>query len=260
LPKIFQPFHRTTNPVFNQMLWMDDVPIGSSIVITIMERVKAEGLGVKGSETEDVVFVHGKAVLKPWQHGDFRWDWVDLVPQTKTANDRGPVLNVTLVVCERPLDVDIAQALRASAPPIEEMSVDSDDSFKMGEASLGGAGCVEEHDALGGTGSRGVQVSSGGVASASACASASASALFSGTFAIDAVMQKHQATCWVDVVVGSAHPTGLATSPMRNYNAMAIKFDFEKGDYPPYSLAEGMQEHLVPLDIDGIVMSLESRV
>ena len=95
LPKIFQPFHKSTNPRFNQMLWLDDVPIGSSIVITIMERVRAEGLGVSGSETEDVVFVHGKAVLKPWEHGDFCWDWVDLVPQTKTANNRGPVLNVT---------------------------------------------------------------------------------------------------------------------------------------------------------------------
>ena len=252
LPKILQPFHKTTNPVFEQMFWMDDVPIGASIIITIMERVKAEGLGVGGTETEDVVFVHGKATLKPWVHGDYRWDWVDLVPKTKTANDRGPVVNVTLKVHDRPHPgVLEAQAFRASAPytlaPVEEMSVHSDDSFKMGD--------MEVEATL----SLGVEASaSASSASASASsASASALALFSGTFAIDAVMQKYVVNLWMDVVLGSAHPIGLATSPMRNYNALAIGFDFEKGDYPSYSLAKGFSDTIVPLDIDGIIEGLE---
>ena len=97
LPRAFTGFQKTTNPIFNKMVWFDGVPVGSSIRDAVHEKLD----GVDGGEAP---FIHGKARLKPWDTFGIHHSsgvWVDLVPETKVAHDRGPVLKVAVAISDQ---------------------------------------------------------------------------------------------------------------------------------------------------------------
>ena len=65
-PMVFAPYKKTTNPIFNKMVWLEGVPTGASIYIYVYEVIEdAGGQGVKASN-ETARFCHGKCRMKPW--------------------------------------------------------------------------------------------------------------------------------------------------------------------------------------------------
>ena len=174
---------------------------------------------------EEAAFCHGKATIKPWEsHGVEALSelhrtygaWVDLVAKTKVLNDRGPISKITVAV-SRPegvfaAQVDPAPAMRfmptAPGPAdlphtfhgVEEASVESDDSFKM----------VQEFAELK---RQDVKVSGADTT----C-----------YFYIDLSMKQRQANLWPDILQSQEMPARLPRSPLRNYNMLAMGFDWEK--------------------------------
>ena len=80
-PMVFGPYKKTTNPIFNRMQWLDNVPTGAKIIVKVYEVIEDVGTGGQGvmeslsSDTmhirgqgvrESVRFCHGKCVLEPW--------------------------------------------------------------------------------------------------------------------------------------------------------------------------------------------------
>ena len=111
LPHVSTGYPKTTNPQFNVLLWLQEVPIGSTVITSIHEKVQAP------PDVPAVTFCHGTAKVNPWSWnldvkeslGHASGCWIDLPPQTKIENDRGPVLNVTCKILEpscRTPDVD----------------------------------------------------------------------------------------------------------------------------------------------------------
>ena len=96
-PSVFSGFAKSTNPQFNVLTWLHNVPIGSTVKTSIHERVESRSGG------QDVTYCHGTAKNSPWSWGldvkeslaNARGRWMDLPPQTKIQNDRGPVMSVT---------------------------------------------------------------------------------------------------------------------------------------------------------------------
>ena len=46
------------------MVWLENVPVGASIIIYLHEKIE----GVEESK-DGATFCHGKAVVKPWEDG-----------------------------------------------------------------------------------------------------------------------------------------------------------------------------------------------
>ena len=82
---VFSPYKKTTNPLFNKMLWLDDVPTGAAIHVYVYDVVEVDAAaaalgsasgspgvasgsqGVAASaDLEPVKFCHGKCIVKPW--------------------------------------------------------------------------------------------------------------------------------------------------------------------------------------------------
>ena len=102
LPRIHPGFVKSTNPQFNVLTWLEDVPIGSTVITSVYEKVEPEG------DAPTVTFCHGTAKITPWSWSldvkeslaHARGCWVDLPPQTKADFDRGPVLNITCKIMD----------------------------------------------------------------------------------------------------------------------------------------------------------------
>ena len=63
-PQIFKPFAKATNPVFNTLMWLDKIPVGSTVCVSVMEVItEVEGLDcTHGPPT----FCHGTCRVCPW--------------------------------------------------------------------------------------------------------------------------------------------------------------------------------------------------
>ena len=159
-----------------------------------------------------------------------RGGWVPLIPKTCVACDRGPVIRVTVKVLELQEPKEEASqgvqesGLTPSAPAWEDLDVKSEDSFNMDTVGQG----VE------GSGSAGTSI-----------------------FAIDPIMRKLKVNLWPDDMVGAAFPTGLPYGPCRNYNALAVGFDWSTGAYSPGAVGKNMPTEFIPKDIDGIMDGLK---
>ena len=60
LPRINTGYPKTTNPQFNMLVWLQDVPVGSTVITSIHEKVEA------GPDAPPVTFCHGTAKINPW--------------------------------------------------------------------------------------------------------------------------------------------------------------------------------------------------
>ena len=57
-PRIMSNFLKTSNPIFNSMSWLENVPVGSKIDIYVFERINGR----------EVALCHGKATTNPWEN------------------------------------------------------------------------------------------------------------------------------------------------------------------------------------------------
>lgn len=255
LPRIKHGYPKTTNPQFNILLWLQEVPVGSTLITAIHEKIEAE------PNAPAVTFCHGTAKINPWDWsldvkkslGHAGGCWIDLPPQTKVENDRGPVLNVTCKIlapqCRTPDPLEYVeesggqgvlpeQALHMPSAPADpgavEVEVTSEDSFKM---------CVGQ--GVTSSGSQGVS-SSGGqdvnsktvpVAESTTCC-----------FYIPRAMMERPANLWPDDMIDVKPTPGLPLSPLINYNVMAIGWDWTTMSYHKSSIAAGMDESVTPKD------------
>jgi len=178
------------------MAWLENVPIGSKIDIYLFERV----------EGQDAAFCHGKATIKPWQSQgvegsqDLRRTYasrVDLVAYTKVADDRGPIIKLTVAINDHTSDVKVSGGPSA------------DQAFM---------GYTWGSDPCQGVKVSGVEVSGAG-ASETCC------------FHVDPVMMKSQANLWNNTLSGSTLPDGLPWSPLRSYNILAMGLEWDKMEY-----------------------------
>ena len=123
---MLKPFPKTTNPIFNKLVWLESVPIGSSIFVYVYERIE-------GLDPSEATFCHGKATIKPWESQGVEGlqdlphtygAWVDLVAQTKVDNDRGPIIKVSVAISDTIvkgsvlLGPDLNQALSLPQPQV----------------------------------------------------------------------------------------------------------------------------------------------
>ena len=106
-PIIMPLFLLTTNPSFNSMSWLENVPLGSKIDIYVFERINGQ----------EVALCHGKATSKPWESQGVEGLqdlthtfglWVDLVAKTKVANHRGPVIKLIVANNDHTADVKVS--------------------------------------------------------------------------------------------------------------------------------------------------------
>ena len=90
------------------MSWLENVPVGSKIDIYVFERINGQ----------EVAFCHGKATIKPRENQGVEGlqdltgvygSWVDLVAETKVANDRGPVIKLTVAINDHTADVKVSR-------------------------------------------------------------------------------------------------------------------------------------------------------
>ena len=251
LPRIHPGFPKATNPQFNVLDWLPDVPVGSTLIASIHEKVESEG------DAPTVTFCHGTARIKPWSASlevmaslaSALGSWIDLPPQTKIENDRGPVLNVTCKIMEveesrgqgvlsgqawqgcggQGVEVEESrgqgvpgQAWQAThmpsapphveEPPVKEVPINSDDDFQS--RPVGQAEAAE----------------------ATSC-----------RFYIPrAVMGQSLPNLWPDQVKDPRMPAGLALAPLANYHAMAIGWDWTTMEYHPSALVYDEGQNVIP--------------
>ena len=241
LPRVVTGYTKTTNPVFSFLTWITDVPVGSSVITSIHEKVEP------GSDAPAVTFCHGTAKVNPWSWSlevkgslaSAKGCWVDLTPQTRVQDDRGPVLNITckIMSCKTPPEPEESgsqgvgpipeQALHMpsapEAPGAEEVEITSDDSFKMSEGQ-----------GVSSSGRQGVMP----VPESTTCC-----------FYISRTMMEKPANLWADTVNDLTKlPAGLSRTPFVNYHVMAIGWDWTKGCYHESCIGYGMEEEVVPQD------------
>ena len=231
-PRIHCGFVKSTNPQFNVLTWLGEVPIGATVITSIYERVESEG------DAPTVTFCHGTARINPWSLNlDVKESlahasgcWIDLPPQTKIENDRGPVLSVTCKVMEvrttesggegvQPGGLGVVsgglgvasggqevwsswQAMQGIAsappeeaqvePPVQEVAITCDDGFK--------------------------DMSAMSAAESTTCC----------FYIPRAIMERTSPNLWGDLVKGDTHPHGLPRSPLMNYHVMAMGWDWKK--------------------------------
>jgi hypothetical protein len=230
-PRVFGPFTKTTNPMFNIMTLFDDVPIGSSITVSVHELVSYFlHIGSQGVK-ESVHFCHGKAILTPWCSQIAGPSctfgvWVDLMPPTPIANDHGPLVKVTLVIM--PSTPDPQTEVEEVPTPDEEVPTPDQGQGVLVSEGVKESWCTQE---LG-----------------SAC-----------LFYIDPIMQKPAANLWVDQVVGGS-PVGIPVSGCRNYNCLAMGYDWASKDYHASSVAPGMPTENIPKELKGMLEGLDLYV
>ena len=210
-PRITSGFAKATNPQFNVLLWLEEVPIGSTVMTSIHEKVESEG------EAPTVTFCHGTARITPWSWSldvkeslsHVRGVWIDMPPQTKIENDRGPVLNVTCKIMESRSGVQESGGQGGPGvesgglgvesggqgvqePPVQEVPITPDDGFN-----------------------------SKPVAENASC-----------RFYIPrAVMERTLVNLWHDQMKDPKMPEGLAMAPLVNYHPMSIGWDWKLSEY-----------------------------
>ena len=130
-----------------------------------------------------------------------------MVAETKVANDRGPILKLTVAINDHMADVKVSGCPSA------------DQVFR---------GYAWGSDLRQGVKVSGFEVSSVGRALETRC------------FHIDPVMMKYQANMWNDTLSGSTLPDGLPGSPLHNYNILAMGLEWVKTDCHDSAVGRGM--------------------
>ena len=139
--------------------------------------------------------------------------WVDLVAETKFANDRGPVIKLTVAINDHTADVKESRGPRAN-PTFRGYTWGSD-SDPCQRVKVPG-----------------VEVSDAG-ASETCC------------FHIDPVMMKCQSNLWNDTLRGNTMPDGLPRPPRRNYNIWAMGLEWDKMEYRDSVVGRGAPVEVV---------------
>jgi hypothetical protein len=75
-------------------------------------------------------------------------------------------------------------------------------------------------------------------------------------FFIDPVMKTYAANLWPDTLQEQKMPQGLPRSPLRNYNALAVGFDWQQMAYHSSTIGPGMPTGIITKDWD---LTLTSR-
>ena len=281
-PRITSGFAKATNPQFNVLLWLEEVPIGSTVVTSIHEKVESEG------DAPTVTFCHGTAKITPWSWSldvkeslsHVRGVWIDMPPQTKIENDRGPVLNITCKIMESRCrggegGQGVQESHMPSAPPVEVIggsewnaAVEAghqkqrEESGGQGVQEPGGPGFawqathmpsappVEE------SGGQGVQeppVQEVPITPDDGFNSKPVAENASCHFYIPrAVMERTAPNLWHDRMKDSKMPEGLAMAPLVNYHPIAIGWDWKVMEYHDsalvYDEAGNNLDNLIPKD------------
>lgn len=215
------------------MFWLEGVPVNSSVDIIMYEHIEDGG----------ATFCHGHATMNPWSLGvqemadarSVRGTWLDVVVKTKSAHDRGPVMKITMAINhmggpgvqasggpsvqasggQSVVSPWASQATYEPSAPhgwgveqafsgIEEASIDSNESFQM--QSLPKPTPATTTNCI---------------------------------FYIDPVMKKYQHNLWPDTL-SAERVAGLPNGPLRNYNIMAMGFDWEAMKYNPSGIGAGV--------------------
>ena len=193
----------------------------------------------------EATFCHGKATIRPWESPGVEGledlhctygAWVDLVAQTKIQNDLRPVSKITVAIGNE--KVEASRSRWFQPDPMQAMSfLPSGPQLPVEEATAASRGVSESLA----TASEGPQLPKAYESKAETCC-----------FFIDPVMKTYPPNLWPDTlqVEGERVPPGLPRSPLRNYNALAVGFDWQQTAYHRSTIGPGMPTGIVTKDWD----------